>query len=220
MRFLRRLIDYSIPLAVLVLALSWRVVDPGEILAGFRLRVFDAYQVFAPREPEPTPVRVVDIDDESLSRIGQWPWPRTIVADLIARLSDAGAAVVALDMVFAEPDRTSPSEVSRLWADTPAVRQLKEAIAELPDHDLVLADAIAEAHVVAGFTLTGHPLNRPPTLQPRFALPTAHPAPFIPSFSGAAVHLAPIEKAASRSGSFNTVADRDAVTRRVPPVLR
>ena len=50
---------------------------------------------------------IVDIDEKSLSVIGQWPWPRTTVRDLLLELTSKGAAAVAFDVLFAEPDRTS-----------------------------------------------------------------------------------------------------------------
>ena len=51
-------------------------------------------------------IAIVDIDDLSLSTIGQWPWRRDRIAQLIARLREQGAAVIALDVVFAEADRS------------------------------------------------------------------------------------------------------------------
>ena len=48
---------------------------------------------------------IVDIDDRSLTTIGQWPWRRDVVGQLVTRLRDLGAATVALDIIFAEPDR-------------------------------------------------------------------------------------------------------------------
>src|SRR5437773_9821741 len=67
--------------------------------------LFDWYQRLDQRAWDAeTPVRIVDIDDESLMRIGQWPWPRSTIADIITLLADLGAPVVAIDTVFAEPD--------------------------------------------------------------------------------------------------------------------
>jgi adenylate cyclase len=54
------------------------------------------------------PVRIIDVDDASLAALGQWPWPRTLLADMVNTLRDAGAAVIAFDMLFPEPDRTNP----------------------------------------------------------------------------------------------------------------
>jgi adenylate cyclase len=70
--------------------------------------VFDAYQRLSPRPYRDAGVRVVDIDDESVRRLGQWPWPRTDLAALTRGIADSGAAAIAFDMVPSEPDRTSP----------------------------------------------------------------------------------------------------------------
>ena len=85
-----------------------RVLDPRP-LQELRLRTFDLFQVLRPREQTIRPVAIVDIDEASLKEIGQWPWPRTVVADLITRLKEQGAVVIGFDVIFAEPDRMSPS---------------------------------------------------------------------------------------------------------------
>ena len=70
-------------------------------MQALRLIAFDSYQLLSPAEYDPkTPVRVVDIDEESLGKIGQWPWSRTIIADLVTKLTEQGAAVVAFDIVL------------------------------------------------------------------------------------------------------------------------
>src|SRR4029079_18726291 len=95
--------------AVIVASLSLRVWDPSPV-ARLRSLVFDAYQGVSPRAFNPDlPVRIIDIDEESLKEIGQWPWPRTILADLIDKLAANGAAAIGVDMVFPEPDRMSPA---------------------------------------------------------------------------------------------------------------
>ena len=119
---LSRRIDWpAIGLGVSVLAGVWAVFNwwqPPQIEA-VREAVYDQYQRWKPREywmtdpsaPGETfkpPVRVIDIDEESLKQLGQWPWPRTFLAELIYRVTNAGAAAIAFDMTFAEPDRTSP----------------------------------------------------------------------------------------------------------------
>jgi adenylate cyclase len=96
----RRLVSLF-PFVLLALVLAVRAWDPVPLQQA-RALVFDTYQRISPRVYEPgLPVRIVDIDDASLARIGQWPWPRTILAELVERLAAAGAAVVAFDIVFA-----------------------------------------------------------------------------------------------------------------------
>ena len=88
-----------------------RAFDPAPV-AQLRERSFDIYQHLQPRPYADFPVRVVDIDEASLAQYGQWPWPRTLLAQFVQRLTDLGAAVIALDMVFPEPDRTSPGSMA------------------------------------------------------------------------------------------------------------
>ena len=217
LRGLRRYASLAVPGAVLVFILAFRIFDPGGVLEEVRLRVFDNFQRVAPRESEISAVRVVDIDDESLAKIGQWPWPRTLVADLIGHLSAAGSVAVGLDIIFPEPDRTSPAQAARLW---PQAEELKPLLARLPDHDALLAEAMAATPTITGFALTQDQGTRPPLRKGNFAHAGIDPAPFIPAFSGAVTSLPELERAARGNGSINSVPDRDGILRRVPMVLR
>src|SRR4051812_46973601 len=84
---------------LLVGLVALRFLDPP-LLEELRVRTFDAYQVIKPRVATQHPVVIVDIDDESLRKIGQWPWPRTRVADLVNELTNLGAAAIAFDVTF------------------------------------------------------------------------------------------------------------------------
>ena len=101
---------FVICLLALVLARQWRLAD-FPIMATLRDITFDAYQQFKPRAATEFPIRIVDIDETSIAKLGQWPWPRTTMAALTDKLREANSAVVAFDMVFSEPDRTSPKRI-------------------------------------------------------------------------------------------------------------
>ncbi|SUS04351.1 conserved membrane hypothetical protein [uncultured Defluviicoccus sp.] len=186
-------------------------------LSHLRDPVFDTYQRIRPRTYQPAPVRVIDIDEESLRRIGQWPWPRTRVAELVAALHRLGAAVIAFDVLFAEPDRTSPSRVLPEWGDQPALRMLIE---ELPDNDERLRDAVASANVVTAFALAAVGGVRVPQLKAGYAIAGTDPAAYVPAFETAVSTLEMIESAASGNGAINVIRDLDGVGRQVPLVLR
>jgi len=79
-------------------------------------------QQIQPRAATAQPVVIVDIDERSLAVHGQWPWARTLMADLTAKLFSAGAATVGFDIVFAEPDRLSPGRVANSLPDLPAAQ--------------------------------------------------------------------------------------------------
>jgi len=216
MRSLVRHARLWLPLAILGIAVAVSFQEPL-FLTDLRDRVFDSYQSWKPRVYQASPVRIVDIDEESLARIGQWPWPRTRVAELVDGLRDQGAGVIALDMVFAEPDRTSPSRVIPLWENVP---ELQRWARKLQDHDDILAAAVARGGVVTGFALSDTPGQYSPAVKAGFAMAGGDPTPFIPRYTGAITTLTAIETLAVGNGALNVTIDHDGVIRRVPMVVR
>ena len=216
---LRGWLHYIVPFLLLLGIVAFRVYVP--VVGELQLKVFDVFMRAAPRIYEPQPVRLLDIDDESLARIGQFPWPRTVFAELIARLANMGAGLVVFDIVFAEPDRTSPANILPVWPSTPEIDALRAKSDGLPDHDAIFADIIGQAgNVIAGFVLSDVDSERAPAQKGSFATAGDDPKPFIPSFSGAVVNLKPIEDAALGNGSFNLIAETDNIIRRVPLFVR
>ncbi len=173
--------------------------------------VTDAWQRAKPRAYEDVPVRIVDIDDESIRRIGQWPWSREQLALLTERLAQAGAAVVAYDVVFSEADRTSPARLAERVRD-PAARAV---LARLPDPDARFASAIAKSPVVLGYFLTrdGSANAVPP--KAGFAVTGSQPR-RVNQFANAIVPLPALTNAAVGTGFVSTVTDTDGIVRRTP----
>ena len=217
---LRRGVLYLLPLAILFAALGARVVAPN-LLDRLSLIAFDLYQRALPRAPGSSPVRIVDIDDASLATIGQWPWPRTIVAQLVDRLAAAGAAVVAFDIDFAEPDRTSPKMLLPLLArngvDTADAEKLLSA---LPDPDQVLAAAMRKVPVALGFILTDRGEARAPAQKAGFAFAGDDPLGHVDNFTRVVPNLPVFEAAAAGDGFLNQLPEWDHVVRRLPLILK
>ncbi len=67
-------------LILLIIIVQIRVIDPAP-LQTLRLKTFDVYQTILPRDLKAGPAVIVDVDEKSLKNLGQWPWPRTLVAD-------------------------------------------------------------------------------------------------------------------------------------------
>ncbi len=210
---------YLLPLAVLLAAATARIVVP-DLLARLSLISFDFYQNMAPRKAENSPVTIVDIDEESLQAIGQWPWPRTKLAELVDRLAAAGAAVIAFDIDFAEPDRTSPAMLADLLAENRVgAQQSQNLLAALPDPDRRLAEAMRTVPVVTGFILSDRGDARPPAAKSGFAFAGADPLGHVGGFPRAIANLAVLEAAAKGNGFLNQSVDWDDVVRRVPLIL-
>ncbi len=197
-----------------------RIWDPPPVEA-LRLRTFDAFQVLRPRAALPQrPVMIVDIDEASLDALGQWPWPRTRVADLVTRLTAEGAVVIAFDIVFAEPDRLSPGLLAdALPQIAPATR---DALRALPSNDDVLAAAMRASRVVLGQTALATPSPRtgPELPQTGFGVRGPDKSEFIGTFPGLLRNVPALEKAATGRGLFTILPEDDGIVRRVPLVLR
>src|ERR1700733_2076645 len=84
-------------LALLIGFAALRIADPAPI-EELRVRTFDSFQRIEPRVKTARPVTIVDIDEKSLAKLGQWPWPRTRIADLITNLTRLGVVVIAFDV--------------------------------------------------------------------------------------------------------------------------
>jgi adenylate cyclase len=213
---MRRWRSAALSALILLLGLGLRIADPP-IVRELQGRFFDLLQQAKPRPYLPVPVRVVDIDDASLAKLGQWPWPRTLLAQLVERLQALHPKAIALDFILAEPDRTSPARALQQLPAPP--EDFVHWITSLPDHDQVFARTIATAPVVTGFALTEAGGGRPPALKAGWSLAGDDPALFIPHYGGAVVNLSGIEDAALGNGSLNIVSDRDQISRRVPMIV-
>jgi len=204
--------------AALALVVLLQLADPAP-LERVRMQVFDVFQNAAPREDAgESRVAVVDIDEESIARLGQWPWPRTELAELNRRLGEAGAAVVAYDIVFSEPDRTSPAAIAARYEQTGRGGSLGEAFAGLPNHDALFAESFAEVPVVTGFFLNGSRRGRDIEPKASFTLKGSLPVSRVMSYSGALLPLPELEAAAAGSASLSLDGDADGIVRRAPMV--
>ena len=206
-------------LALLVAFAAFRIADPAPV-EEIRVRTFDTFQRFDPRKKVARPVTIVDIDDKSMEKLGQWPWPRTRIADLVTELTRLGAVVIAFDAVFSEPDRLNPN----IAADT--FRNLDEATREklrlLPSNDQVFADAIRASRVVLGESglpeeITALDKTLPVT---GLAMLGEEPQRFMFDFPGLLRNVPVLEHAAAGRGLFTIRPERDGIVRRVPMIMQ
>lgn len=226
---MRRFWSYLIPLFILFGVLAFQFQFPSQI-ESLRLAIFDIFQDIKPRVYQPTPVRIIDIDDETLEKFGQWPWPRTLVADLVTHLKEAGAKTIVFDAVFAEPDRTSPKTVLPSWVKHVSLEPILAQLGDLPDNDALLAETVAKTPVVLAFGLTLESNPAKPLLRCGFmergGIRTDKSLNYEtldyiwPDFKGSILNLPDLEKSALGNGSFNMGSDRSNIIRRVPMLFK
>lgn len=214
----RYLAIWSAGLLVIVLIVA-AAYSPFSPLDRLNPLVFDAYQKLKPREATESAVAVVDIDDESIRRLGQWPWSRTVLASVIDRLTSEGAAAIGLDIILSEPDRTSPSlAVAQLESQGFQITQPGSAT-EL-DHDRILAASFARSPVVAGLVLSEGLATPAPPPRAGFAFAGENPAAYLPSFPGAVPNIPILDEAAPGLGVFSFPRQEDGIVRQIPLVSR
>ena len=176
---------------------------------------FDSMQAVAPRPIQSMPVTIVAIDDKSLAALGQWPWPRTVLADLIRAIDAHQPAAIGVDVLMPEPDRLSPDRLlAHLSEQDPALAQ---RLAALPSNDRLLADAVGAARVVLVVAGThdrsGGALRAAPVV-----VSGAGAGSGLARYSGVIANIEPIDGAAAGHGVIS-VEPSNAVFRRFPLIV-
>jgi len=196
-----------------------RIADPAPI-EELRVRTFDTFQLIEPRVKTAKPVVIVDIDEKSLAKLGQFPWPRTRIADLVVNLTRLGAVVIAFDVVFSEPDRLNPEAAADTFRNLDEETRTK--LRALPSNDQVFADAIGRSRVVLGESGLPHVISEFDDTLPLtgLAMLGEAPQPFLLDFPGLLRNVQVLEKAAAGRGLFTIKTERDGIVRRVPMLLQ
>ena len=203
-------------LSVLALLALLRAIDPP-MLEEARLRGFDFEQRLHPRnlEPAEVQVRVVAIDERSLQRYGQWPWPRTLVARLVRIIASGKPRVLGIDILFSERDRLSPGRLVETVPDIPA--PLAHELSLLPSNEAALAAALRGVPTVLGLGATFEP--PPPNARPMSVTPVLERGPvrrFLYTYPTLVRDIAEIDEAGKGRGTILGAPDRDGIVRRLP----
>ena len=207
--------------AILVVVWGIRNWDPTPV-QQLRLATFDQFHRSLPREPQPTrvPIVLLDIDEDSLQRVGQWPWSRATLARLINRLAEYQTLVIGFDILFSEYDRLSPSLLADelRGLDPDVISQLRA----MPTNEERLAKAMGRIMVVLG--QSGLPVETQPQeglgRKATFAELGPDPKPFMYAFSGVLRNVPELEAAAAGIGMIAMPPEIDQVVRRLPLVTR
>jgi adenylate cyclase len=219
-RWFSRRIGYARLLCFVLLIgfAALRVADPAPV-EEIRVRTFDAFQRIDPRKKTARPVTIVDIDDKSLEKLGQWPWPRTRIADLITELTRLGAVVIAFDAVFSEPDRLNPAVAAEAFPQLDEETRAK--LRKLPSNDEILADAIKKSRIVLGESGLPEEIAALDKTLPvtGLAMLGEEPQRFMFNFPGLLRNVTVLEHAAAGRGLFTIKPERDGIVRRVPMIM-
>ncbi|SHI95984.1 adenylate cyclase [Malonomonas rubra DSM 5091] len=194
---------------------------PPQLLRFFDFRIYDLMLSGQPEQSLSQQPVVVGIDEQSLARYGQWPWPRYRLAKLLDELQQHGVAAVGVDLLMPEEDRTSLDLILReRRRDLGEDCGLLPALQERESNDLLLARVLAATSSVLGFKFLSHA-----DAEPVDVLPPALPGVVIRNERGEMPWREPqgvlgslevLQSAAAASGFVNAASDRDGVVRRMP----
>ena len=206
--------------AVLALVIALRIVDPST-MEGLRLAYFDFEQSAWPQVPRERHVVIVDIDQASLTAVGQWPWPRSTVARLTNDIAAMQPAVIGFDMLMPLPDRLSPQEIIRAL---PSINEATRSdLQSLPSNDALLAASFRRVPVVLGIAVLpataaiGNGSADTPVSV--VAEAGADAGEYLPQSASLIANVAELDAAASGRGMVTLVADDDGVFRRNPAAV-
>lgn len=207
-------LTWALGALVAVVAIAISSLDPG-LTARARDMLHDVYQRADPRPYDPeAPVHIIDINQDALDSYGQWPWPRSYLARLNDTLAAHGAAVIGYDILFPEPDRTSPENITDSWArfDGPEV-----GLPDLPRHDDMFAAAIAAWPTVLAFA--GGPDGDVITPKAGIAFTGDDPSRHLTGYPAALANQSVLQDAALGLGNISLGRSADGIVRSVPMVV-
>ena len=199
-----------LPLAILIGMIP--LANPLNIFDDLRLFAFDTLQQISPREPiEDDPILIIDIDDESLSNLGQWPWPRNLLSKLVENTELA--LTTSFDIVFGERDRTGSDVLTEQYSTN---SNLVEELKKIKPNDEVFAESI-ESHttVVLGSAPNNKLVNE--SIEPKFGIIIQGDSPkqFLPNYSGMQNNLPSLMDSAAGIGSMS-IGGESSIVRSLP----
>jgi len=229
-RFKAHIKSFSLPIIGVLISF---IIGIGYVYQPYFVRFLDnkLYDIILRRNnvsQTSNMVKIIDIDEKSLEALGQWPWPRYRVALLLQKLRQAGARAVGMDILFAEPDNSSPLNLKKnLKRDLDVDIGFSQLPKPLEDNDTLLADILRQGPFVIGFYFsfgnmrpdTRELFLKPTPVSVLTQSPTVAQGATLLKAEGVISPLPLLSKAAPANGFINTVKDRDGILRTTPILM-
>ncbi|TKB11857.1 CHASE2 domain-containing protein [Desulforhopalus sp. IMCC35007] len=191
------------------------------------LKTMDFLLNASTQEPDRQETITVEIDDATLQLYGQWPWPRYRLARLLDNITSSGAKAVAVNILFPEPDRTSPVHWQKsLQQDFGYTLDTSNIPATFLDHDAFLAETLKNGPYILGYELLFQKTANqqqgcltPPIFNDSAAISASTDALTLHNANGILCNNGTLSKSGNATGFFNGTPDRDGIFRRLPLYL-
>ncbi|MBU3013720.1 CHASE2 domain-containing protein [Poseidonibacter lekithochrous] len=165
--------------------------------------------------PKSNSVVIIDIDEKSLQSLGQWPWSRDILAKILRNLHNNDIAIIGLDIVFAEEDRTSPHKV---------FEKLNIEKENIPNYDFEFAQTVASTPTILGYQFElqnkEHIKKEAPSIQTIFVEKNKKLGEnYLLEAKGTILNIPVIQTNSYSSGFFNNIPDDSGIIRSLPLII-
>jgi adenylate cyclase len=200
---------------ILASALSIVYLNFNQLFNSFDSRFRDYFFNFRGEIPNSNNIVIIDIDEASLKRVGQWPWSRPKVSELLEKLTQENVALIGFDMVFAEPDKSSPHRV---------FGQQGIYLENLENYDKTLGETVSKTPTILGYIFefndNTYTTKEAPSIPAIFIEKNKQlEENFLFKAKGTILNVPEIQKKAYSSGFFNNIPDETGVIRSVPLII-
>ena len=192
-------------------------MSQSSLIKEFDYKVYDYIASLIPpdiSDKKSSHVVLIDIDEKSLRELGQWPWPRVVLADLVTKMSRYNPSAIALDIIFPEEDRSSPKNISQFYKKYFNIHTNIVSVPEyLQDNDKIFASALTKSKSVLGVYLSSLEKRKEEChlesefKEDGFSLRT---------FSSTLCNTLVLQESVNSFGFINSFEDSDGILRRMP----
>ena len=216
--FLERYLNYIIFFILLILLITIKIINPPFIKSISNLS-FDLYQKAFTLEKKDTDVIIIDIDEDSLGKFGQFPWSRSVFAKIIDQLNTSNPKAIGFDIFFAEKDKQSPEEIIKSYNLIPSDMV---DLQKLKSHDELFAEKLKESKsiiAVLGSNVPSHS-NYDRKAKAKFLSKGGDPKQFTYSYPYSIGSLESLEENVKGLGSISFLDQSDGIIRSLPLLVR
>ena len=210
--------NYLIFFVLLILLIALKIANPS-FVKSISFISFDLYQKVFPLEKRDSNVIIIDIDEKSLGKFGQFPWSRSVFAKIIDQVHATEPKAIGFDVFFTEKDKQSPDEIIKSYNLIPTdIAQFQK----IKGHDEIFREGLEKSKsviAVLGSNVSSHgTYDR--TSKARFLSKGGDPKHFTYAFPYSIGSLEKLEKSAKGLGSISFLDQTDGIIRSLPLIVR
>ena len=216
--FFKKYLNYSFFFLILILLISLKIINPS-FVKSISFLSFDLYQKIFTLDKKESEVVIIDIDEASLGKFGQFPWSRSVFAKILENVNQFEPKAIGFDIFFTEKDKQSPEEIIKSYNLIPTdVSELQE----IKGHDEIFGEELKKTKsvtAVLGSSVPSHS-NYDRKAKARFLSKGGDPEQFTYSYTYSIGSLKQLEDSVKGLGSISFLDQTDGIIRSLPLIVK